>query len=122
MSEEEVGWFDEDAGPLARPYTLTRGRTHSARLELGLVTLVVALRQNHGGELDHAHERILRSCEKPQSVAEVAAGANLPLGVVKVLISDLIERNYMIFRSGWGPASRPGEATLQKVLDGFRKL
>lgn len=122
MSEEQVGWFDEDAGPLARPYTLTRGRTEAARHDLGLVTLVVALRQHHGGELDHAHERILSCCQQPQSVAEVAANADLPLGVVKVLMSDLIDRNYMIFRSGWGSASTPGPETLQKVLDGFRKL
>lgn len=122
MIAQEAGWFDEDAGPLARPYTLTRGRTQSDRHDLGLVTLVVALRNPQGGELDHAHERILDCCQKPVSVAEVAAGADLPLGVVKVLISDLIDRNYMIYRSGWGPASTPGPETLQKVLDGFRKL
>lgn len=122
MIEQEDSWFDEAAGPLTRPYTLTRGRTHAARHDLGLITLVVALRQHHGGELDHAHERILGCCQRPLSVAEVAAGADLPLGVVKVLISDLIDRNYMIFRSGWGPASTPGPETLQKVLDGIRKL
>ncbi|MQA60852.1 MAG: DUF742 domain-containing protein [Actinophytocola sp.] len=122
MSGGDYAWFDEDAGPLARPYTLTRGRTRAARHELDMITLVVALRLHHAGELDHAHERILGRCQNPISVAEVAAGADLPLGVVKVLISDLIDRHYMIFRSGWAPTTAASPDTLQKVLDGIRKL
>lgn len=122
MTEPDVGWFDEEAGPLARPYTLTRGRTQAARHGLDLVTLVVAMREQHDGELDHAHGRLLAASQRPLSIAELAAAVNLPLGVVKVLVSDLIEGDYMIFRNGSGPSSAPGPEVLQEVLDGFRKL
>ncbi|MPY83075.1 MAG: DUF742 domain-containing protein [Actinophytocola sp.] len=123
MSGDDSAWFDEDAGPLARPYTFTRGRTHVDRNDLNMITLVVALRSHHGGELDHAHERILACCQNPISIAEVAAGADLPLGVVKVLLSDLIEQNYVLFRTGLAsPSAAASPDTLLKVLDGIREL
>lgn len=122
MTAPDVGWFDEEAGPLARPYTLTRGRTQAARHGLDLVTLVVAMHEQHDGELEHAYQRILAASQRPLSIAELAAAVDLPLGVVKVLVSDLIEGDYMIFRNGWAASATPGPETLQKVLDGFREL
>lgn len=36
-------WFDDDAGPVVRPYAMTRGRTsHSGQHRLDLIALVVA--------------------------------------------------------------------------------
>lgn len=123
MRDTGEAWFDEAAGPLVRPYALTRGRTRSTNYQLDMITLVVALRQGvAGGELGPVHQRILRIGEKPLSVAEVAAKVDLPMGVVKVLICDLIDRNYMIFRTSWAPTSVPNIDTMQKVLDGIRKI
>lgn len=116
-------WFDEAAGPLVRPYAVTKGRTRSGSYQLELITLVVALRPDlHAGVVEPEYARVLRVCTMPQSVAEVAAHVDLPLCVVKVLISDLIDRNYLIFRSGWGRDGRPDMTMLRKVLDGIRRL
>jgi hypothetical protein len=123
MGSQDGVWFDEAAGPLVRPYAVTRGRTRANRYELDLITLVVALQPEvHAAVVDTECSRILRVCVFPQSVAEVAARVDLPLGVVKVLISDLIERRYLIFRESPSPVERPDLTLMQKVLDGIRKL
>lgn len=121
MSAGEA-WYDDDAGPLVRPYAVTGGRTRSSRMELDLITLVVAIDPDmHTPLVEPEHAEVLRACTYPASVAEVSAQVNLPVGVTKVLISDLIERNYIIFRSSWQPVT-PDLDMMQKVLDGIRNL
>ena len=123
MSDEKA-WFDDEAGPLVRPYALTRGRTRPASYDLDLITLVVARQPRvNTRRLNPEQTRILQVCEQPLSVAEVAAKVDLPLGVVRVLISDLIEQDHIVFRSSWAPTSDvPSLDMMQKVLDGIRKL
>lgn len=122
MTDKGEAWFDDEAGPLVRPYALTRGRTRSASYDLDLITLVAAGPKRDIRRLTPECQRVLSVCTSPQSVAEVAAKVDLPLGVVKVLLSDLIEQNYLVFRSSWAPTDVPSMDMLQKVLDGIRKL
>jgi len=121
MSAEEA-WYDDAAGPLVRSYMATGGRTHAKRYDLDLITLVVAVDPDaHAPLVEPDHADVLRICTYPSSVAEVAAKLDLPLGVTKVLISDLIERNFIIFRSSWQPAA-PDMDMMQRVLNGIRNL
>lgn len=123
MTVHGGAWFDEAAGPLVRPYAVTRGRTRTSRHQLELITLVVAVQPEvHAAVVEAEYARILRVCAYPQSVAEVAAKVDLPLGVVKVLISDLIERRYVMFRPSPPPTTTPDLTMMQRVLDGIRKL
>src|SRR6266487_446858 len=48
MAEEDQ-WLDEEAGPVVRPYALTRGRTRPTGETLDLIALVTAIR---GVEVD----------------------------------------------------------------------
>lgn len=116
-------WFDDAAGPLVRPYAVTRGRTHSPQYELEMITLVVAVQRNDHPPaarlgLDPEHQEILTRCQRPTSVAEISAGLALPLSVVKILIGDLIERQLVIFRA----AATPDLHVLQAVINGIRRL
>src|SRR3954447_18421247 len=121
-------WFDEDAGPLVRPFAMTRGRTRPGRYDLDMITLVVAMGNPYeaayrdpGREPEYA--RILAACQRPVSVAEVSAAVDLPMVVVKVLLSDLIELGELLFRSP--PRSQSPQTdrrVLQAVLDGVRNL
>jgi hypothetical protein len=123
MSDHPETWFDDDAGPLVRPYALTRGRTQARAHDLDLLTLVVAVQPDvHAAAVEEECAQILRECAVPRSVAEVAALVDLPLCVVKVLLSDLIERRYVNFRAAPLPQDAPDLTMLQKVLDGIRKL
>ncbi|KAA2256093.1 DUF742 domain-containing protein [Solihabitans fulvus] len=123
MSSDDESWYDEAAGPLVRPYAVTRGRTRPAASQLNMITLVVTVRAEiDTSELDAECVAILRLCQRPLSVAEVAAQLDLPLVVVKVLLSDLIESGSIIFRPPVQATRVPDKNLLQAVLDGVRRI
>jgi hypothetical protein len=117
------GWYDEAAGPLVRPYTITSGRTpaDSARLDLSTQVMTLRSEQEPAG-LGPEHLAIVKLCRQPVSIAEIAVYVKVPLGVVRVLCGDLIERGLVITRSpAHHPAQAPDLETLQAVLDGLIK-
>ena len=70
------------------------------------------------------HADILRLCRSPDVGRRGRRRLNLPLAVVKVLISDLIESGYLAVQlpgAGTGTA-QPDASFLQAVLDGIRQL
>jgi hypothetical protein len=122
MSEED-GWYDEAAGPLVRPYTITGGRTPAEAERLDLSTQVKAVRpEQEPVGLGPEHSAIVRLCRHPVSVAEIAAYVKVPVGVIRVLCGDLIQRGLVITRSPSNrPAQTPDHETLQAVLDALIK-
>jgi hypothetical protein len=106
---------------LVRPYALTRGRTRPTRQYP--IEALVGLKT--GIEIADGHtpeERsMLELASATHSVAEFAALLKLPLGVVRVLLSDMAERGLVQVHTGTGSA-RPDAALLQRVLGGLRKL
>ncbi|CRK57939.1 multi-component regulatory system-11 [Alloactinosynnema sp. L-07] len=119
MNDDEA-WYDEDAGPLIRPYTITRGRTRADGHDLDLITMVVATGL-YPATLDPDYAAVVAVCELAQSVAEISARTKLPLGVAKILISDLIDANCLMFRSAPSVVD-PDIDMLRKVLEGIRRL
>jgi uncharacterized protein DUF742 len=116
-------WYDEAAGPLVRPYAITRGRIPSPDITLDLSTQVMALRNTQEPVgLTPEHVTILQLCQRPLSVAELAAYVKVPLAVVKVLCGDLIERGDVIVRSPSQITQTPDREVLQAVLDGLYRL
>jgi hypothetical protein len=115
-------WFDDEGGPLVRPYTLTGGRTRPAGADIDLLTQVVAKQNPDRGRLSVEDRDILERCAPhPLSVAEIAADLDLPLAVAKVLVGDLLARDLLV--AGEPPApGRPDRQVLEAVLDGVRKL
>jgi DNA-directed RNA polymerase specialized sigma24 family protein len=116
--------FEDDPGPLVRPFAVTRGRAGKDLHRLDLLTLVMAARAEADTTgLDREYREIMRLCQyQALSVAEIAAHLNLLLAAVKVLISDLIDSGYLIYRSPRSAPGRPDIHLLQAVLDGVRKL
>lgn len=119
MSTGTEAWYDDQ---LVRPYAVTGGRTRSSQIGLDLITLVVALRSPAEVDLQAEYARALDACQQPVSVVEVAAKVNLPLQVVKVVLSDLITQGLVIFRSANPTYEAPSQHLLQAVLDGIRRL
>jgi Protein of unknown function (DUF742) len=81
---------------LVRPYTLTAGRTNTSvdlPLEAPVQTLQVAL--FHRWPLDDIRGKIIQLCVKSPSVAEISARLDLPLGVARVLVGDLVMSGYL---------------------------
>jgi len=126
-------WYDEAAGPVVRPYALTGGRTHYDGVEFDLVALIVAVDSASSGDEPTAlpaspwspepeHDMILELCRTPLSVAEIASDLELPLGVVRVLLGDLLDHSLIQVRRPAPVAQFPGERVLKEVIDGIRAL
>lgn len=122
-------WYDADAGPLVRPYAMTGGRTEpgpgGARFDL---IALVTLDGNVTGSSEDAllgpeHRTLLTLCRtETQSVAELSADADLPVGVVRVLLGDLLESGYVTVSRPVPPAQLPDERILREVINGLRAL
>lgn len=121
-------WFDDEAGPVVRPYAMTRGRTTSpAQHRLDLIAVVATEIETGDPEDDPTlapeHVDIVGLCRAaPQSVAELAAELDLPIGVVRVLIGDLVHAELVHVTRPVPPAELPDESILRDVINGLRAL
>ncbi|MFH9012203.1 DUF742 domain-containing protein [Streptomyces sp. NPDC017943] len=121
-------WYDVEAGPLVRPYALTGGRTRpgpeGVRFDLiALVTLDPAAQGTDDAPLGPEHRNILGLCRtETQSVAELAAGTDLPVGVIRVLLGDLLELGCVTVSRPVPPAQLPDERILREVIEGLKAL
>ena len=81
MSPLEDRWLDDEAGPVVRPYALTRGRTRPSGENLDMIAMVIAVRGAwpDPADLEPEHFALLRLCAVPASVADLAADLDLPL-------------------------------------------
>ncbi|MFD0270664.1 DUF742 domain-containing protein [Streptomyces sp. NPDC127106] len=113
-----------------RPYSLTGGRTRFTQV-LHVETFVAALdtrasepQQPAAVADDRIPEMpaIVEVCRRMRTIAEIAALLKLPLGVVRVLVSDLADQGKVrVYGTGHGPG-RPDRALLERVLSGLRRL
>lgn len=117
-------WVDEDAGPVVRHYAMTAGRTKPTRGEFDLITLIMASRSAAGADprLQPELSAIIRLCQNPISVAELATHLDLPVGTVRVLLGDLLDRGFIRTRSPVPATQLPNERVFKAVLDGLRSL
>ena len=120
----DTQWVGEEAGPIVRPYILTRGRTEPTRGRFDLITLAVTVRSPSPREvgLDPECLAIVRLCHQPQSVAEIAAHMNLPAGTVRVLLSDLLDQGFIALQEPQSETDMHDERLYRAVLDGLRAL
>ncbi|POX41172.1 DUF742 domain-containing protein [Streptomyces sp. Ru73] len=114
-----------------RPYSLTGGRTRFGHVLL-VETFVAALdapeerrELTSGGWADRVMPEmraIVELCRRMRSVAEISALLKMPLGVVRVLLSDLADQGKIrVYGSGHG-TGQPDRALLERVLSGLRRL
>lgn len=130
MTSESDRWYDDAAGPVVRPYAMTRGRTsHTADARIDLIALVVT--RHEAGDpaalddhtLSPEHLDIVERCQyQAVSVAELAADLDLPVGVVRVLVGDLLEGAHVQIHKPVPPAELPDESILREVIAGLRAL
>jgi len=103
-------------GSFMRPYLLTGGRTRSEAGELA-VEAMVAVSAGSTAPTDRDLAEIYDLCRTPNSIAEISAKCSMPLGVARVLVSDL-----------WGAGTlevlettrSDDVAIVRRLLDGIR--
>jgi len=115
-------WVDGDAGPVVRPYGLTRGMTRPSGERIDLIDMVRAVRvAGLNLRLTPEQARVLASCQIPTALVELAADLGLATGVVRILVSDLRERGLVTIHQA-RPAGVSDMTILRHVADGLRRL
>jgi Protein of unknown function (DUF742) len=124
VEPEPHAWLDQDAGPVVRPYTLTGGRSRPFTSGLNLLTHVEALYAPDADlvALQPEQRAILGFTRTATSLAEIAARVDLPVGVVRVLVGDLIQANLVSTFEADAAIRAPDDDILQAVIDGLRAL
>lgn len=116
-------WADDAAGPVIRPYALTGGRTTPAGEFFDLIAMVVARRlADPVLELEPEHLRVLALCDTPRSVADLAADCRIPLGVLRVILSDLREERLVVIRPPTPLKRILDDDALWRIEDALRRL
>jgi len=89
-------WPNSREANLVRPYTLTAGRT-GTNVDLPLEAPVETLQagQVHRWPPNDMRGRITQMCLNNPSVAEISARLDLPVGVARVLVGDLVAAGYL---------------------------
>jgi hypothetical protein len=114
-----------DKASLVRPYILTSGRTE-ARIALALEAPIRTLEFGPAPRwpASDVRAKIVGLGVESPSVAEIAARLSLPLGVARVLISDLVTQGYVQVQDTLDETSTTDERRelIGRTLRGLRAL
>jgi Protein of unknown function (DUF742) len=120
LRTDDEHWFDDAAGRLIRPYTVSNGRTEpTTRMEL--LSMVIATGHRPQGQLGPEHDQALGLCDSFTTVAEVAARLRLPAVVTKILLSDLVDWGAVDTRSPDPIADPSNPAVLETILNALQR-
>jgi hypothetical protein len=123
VQPSEGEWVDQDAGPVVRPYALTGGLTRPSGQRFDLLDMVGVIR--HAAQdmphLPPEQAEVLERCQIPAPLVDLAADMNLPVGVIRILVSDLRERGLVTIHRARSAAVGDLKI-LQEVVDGLRRI
>lgn len=119
----DLEWLDQDAGPVVRPYALTGGLTRPSGQRFDLLDMVGVIRRTTQDmpQLAPEQAQVLERCQIPAPLIDLAADLDLPVGVIRILVSDLRERGLVAIHRAQ-PAGVGDLKILQEVVDGLRRL
>ncbi len=121
---------EHDETSTVRPYAVTGGRRAMSSSDLPLEALVEALPSAVTSRgLTPEKRRILEECSSTfVSIAELSAYLRLPLGVVRVLVTDLSDASYLKIHLSTPVSPETGQnpalslSVLESVLNGISAL
>lgn len=114
---------DEYLDHPVRQYVITAGRAHPTRNMIRPETLLLANPDMRLPISASRQQRALLDIFRGMlSLAEAAAHLQLPVSLVVVLVSDLVDSGHLWIRSGPPHHVLPERGLLEKVLHGLQKL
>ncbi|MFI1913735.1 DUF742 domain-containing protein [Nocardia sp. NPDC020380] len=128
----DFGWFQRDnlGAPLhaehaaegeddfVRPFIVTGGRTTPVVDGLRIETMVQAPRSAMQAPLQLEQRAVVTLCQQPRSIAEIGAALNIPVGVAKVIVSDLAAAGHLTVRE----STELSVAAIERIRDLVRAL
>lgn len=120
LEADDGHWFDDAAGRLIRPYTVSDGRTEPT-IRMDLLSMVIATGRQPQGRLGPDHAQALGLCRTFSTVAEIAARLRLPAVVTKILLSDLVDWGVVDARSPDPIADSSNPAVLETILNALQR-
>jgi hypothetical protein len=111
-----------EPGRVVPVYAVTGGRTRSASAELPMESLVSATQWTPWPGMQAEYRSILEMAGRPVSLVEIGAALQIPVGVARVLVSDLAGAGYVAVHEpeATGDDGRPRAAVLERLLEGLR--
>jgi hypothetical protein len=113
-----------DGGRVVPNYAFTAGRTRSAvGADMPIEALVTAteLGLAKAPAMPPESRAIVEASTVPQSLAEIGALLGVPIGVARVLVSDLAAEDHLAVHLPLvGTDGRPRRELLERLLDGLR--
>ena len=113
-SPDEQGVDDR----FVRPFVVTAGRTTPLIDGLRIETLVRALPAALSAPLHFEQRTVVRLCQQPHSIAEIGTALHVPVGVAKVIVSDLAAAGHVSVRD----APELSTAAIERIRDLVRAL
>jgi hypothetical protein len=119
---------EKTEGRLVRPYTMTGGRTGKDLPPIALEAIVVAT--PHGQKMRNSlrweASHIIDLTRAGTALVELAARLDIPIGVVRVIVADLAQRDFVKLTEpvdqDTPDMSEEYANLLKKVLDGINSL
>jgi hypothetical protein len=113
-----------NGGRVVPVYAVTGGRTRAGDHDLpveSVVTAVDGVDVHAVGDLQPEYRAICSHARTPVSLVEVAAHLGMPIGVARVLVSDLAEAGHLVVHAP-DPANADGPPPqiLVRLLEGLR--
>ena len=108
-------------GRLIRPYAMTGGRT-TADTEISLEAQIQSSTRasHHLGAYRWEAAKVVELVQSPMALIEIAARLQIPIGVARVLVADLLSDGAVVLHV---PQKTQSFASLlERVLDGVRNL
>ena len=106
-----------------RPYAMTGGRTQAGRADLELEALVATtVAEGQVPRMTVEQRAIAALCRDLLSVAEISARLDLPLGVIRILVSDMETDGLVRIHRPALAGQQHDPTLLERVLYGLRNI
>ena len=120
-----TGWVEPQGGRVVPVYALTGGRTRATDgPDMPVEALVTATEAGmFATDLQLEYRAAVELAATPVSIIEIGASLGVPVGVARVLVSDLVNARYLVVHLP--PVSTtadggPAPEILERLLEGLR--
>ena len=116
---------EPQGGRVVPVYALTGGRTRSnAGADMPVESLVTAAEAGvFAADLQLEYRATVELAATPVSIVEIGASLGVPVGVARVLVSDLVNAKYLVVHLPPVPTTAdggPAPEILERLLEGLR--